>query len=280
MNVYDNIKNKLNNVKNDIISVVYAPPTESRFFEEGKLTPQEFITSGDALINMCPQWKWMPASAEKYKNKYLPTEKQYLLMEKVPCDQRVQELMDSIAVNEKEDDEEYIINDQKKNNDQHVIETKIGQLSIKEHFTEGKQGGEEKKEENEDDNVVVVEAPIERRYYDLSICYDLVTYTPHLFLQGVDEDNVPLKQNQVFEDIVSHYSNKTITFEVMPQTGIIQASLHPCKHSQVIKHMVDNINQSGGSIKSHQCLFVFLKFLQSVIPTIEYDVAGDIIFDE
>lgn len=203
MNMYDNIKNKLNNVKNDIISAVYAPPTESRFIEEGKLTPQEFIASGDALISMCPQWKWMPASAEKYKNKYLPdADKQYLIMEKVVCDQRVQELMDSIAVNEKEGDDEFIINDNKKTDD--VVVNKMEALNLKD---------EEKKEDIDDDNVVVVEAPVERRYYDLSICYDLAYYTPHLFLQGVDEDNIPLKQNQVFEDIVSHYSNKTMTFE-------------------------------------------------------------------
>jgi len=71
----DAVKNKLNNVKNDIISAVYAPPTESTFFKEGKLTVQEFVASGDQLIGMCPQWKWMPASADKYVNKYLPLEK-------------------------------------------------------------------------------------------------------------------------------------------------------------------------------------------------------------
>lgn len=43
------------------------------------------------------------------------------------------------------------------------------------------------------DNVEVVEAEIERRYYDLSIVYDLVYYTPHLFLSGMDEDMIPLK---------------------------------------------------------------------------------------
>jgi len=50
----DAVKNKLNNVKNDIISAVYAPPTESTFFKEGKLTVQEFVASGDQLIGMCP----------------------------------------------------------------------------------------------------------------------------------------------------------------------------------------------------------------------------------
>ena len=37
--MFDAVKNKLNNVKNDIYSAVYAPPTESTFFKEGKLTP-------------------------------------------------------------------------------------------------------------------------------------------------------------------------------------------------------------------------------------------------
>jgi len=84
----------------------------------------------------------------------------------------------------------------------------------------------------DDDNVIVVEAPVERRYYDLAITYDLAYYTPHLFLNGIDEDNVPLKQQQIFEDIVSHYSNKTVTFETNPQTGIItQAHTHTRTHT-------------------------------------------------
>lgn len=90
------------NVKNDIISAVYTPPSESQFLKEGKLTPAEFVESGDSLISICPLWKWMPASADKYINRHLPLEKQYLIMEKVACDQRVSELMDSIAVNERE----------------------------------------------------------------------------------------------------------------------------------------------------------------------------------
>lgn len=52
--MFEAVKNKLNNVKNDFISAVYAPPTESKFLEDGKLTPNDFVASGDSLISLCP----------------------------------------------------------------------------------------------------------------------------------------------------------------------------------------------------------------------------------
>ncbi len=58
------------------------------------------------------------------------------------------------------------------------------------------------------------------RYYDLSICYDSYYLCPRLFFAGVTEDNRPLKQNEIFEDILSEKAHKTVTMLAHSGLGI------------------------------------------------------------
>lgn len=48
-------------------------------------------------------------------------------------------------------------------------------------------------------------------------------------------------------------------------------TIHPCKHADVLKQFIDIAKDNGVTIQAHQALFLFLKFMSSVIPTIEYD---------
>jgi ubiquitin-like-conjugating enzyme ATG3 len=66
------------------------PPTASRFFEEGTLTPQEFVAAGDQLVGASPSWSWKPAANEKLRNQHLPIEKQYLTTQ-AQCNKRIRE---------------------------------------------------------------------------------------------------------------------------------------------------------------------------------------------
>lgn len=38
-----------------------------------------------------------------------------------------------------------------------------------------------------------------------------------------------------------------------------------------MKKIIETVTESGGEVQAHSSLIVFLKFVQSVIPTIEYD---------
>eukprot|EP00826_Nyctotherus_ovalis_P010553 TRINITY_DN12776_c0_g1_i1.p2 TRINITY_DN12776_c0_g1~~TRINITY_DN12776_c0_g1_i1.p2 ORF type:complete len:197 (+),score=89.67 TRINITY_DN12776_c0_g1_i1:409-999(+) len=116
---------------------------------------------------------------------------------------------------------------------------------------------------------------IKTRTYDISITYDFYYQTPRLWLFGYNEKGAPLTEKEMFEDIMSDYANKTVTLESHPHQGINCLSVHPCKHALAMKRIIGLIAENGGKAEVHQAMFVFLKFISSVIPTIEYDYTVD-----
>jgi ubiquitin-like-conjugating enzyme ATG3 len=93
----------------------------------------------------------------------------------------------------------------------------------------------------------------------------------------------------MMEDVISDYVNKTVTMESHPHLPGVYASIHPCKHGDVMKAIVRNMTKGtsgggsgGGSSSSNEgpsvemYLFIFLKFVSSMIPTISYDFTMDV----
>jgi ubiquitin-like-conjugating enzyme ATG3 len=76
-------------------------------------------------------------------------------------------------------------------------------------------------DENEWNEVMEEKSGLEGkiRYYDISITYDLYYNTPRLWLGGNKYDSTPLTNNEIFEDIMSDYINKTVTIEKHPNLG-------------------------------------------------------------
>ena len=120
---------------------------------------------------------------------------------------------------------------------------------------------------------------IKTRTYDISITYDFYYRTPRLWLFGYDEKGVPLTKDQMFEDIMSDYANKTVTLESHPHQGLNSISIHPCRHAEVMKKIIDRTTDNGGKVNVTQAMFIFLKFIASVVPTIEYDYTTDMDFE-
>uniref|UniRef100_A0A7R9UEJ6 Autophagy-related protein 3 n=1 Tax=Pinguiococcus pyrenoidosus TaxID=172671 RepID=A0A7R9UEJ6_9STRA len=127
-------------------------------------------------------------------------------------------------------------------------------------------GGEHIKVEQADD------ATIRTRRYDVSISYDKYWQSPRIWLFGYNEHGEPLKTEETFEDIISDYRERTVTIDPHPHTGVPHVSIHPCQHAATMKRIVQNIVDGGGDApRPDQYIFVFLKFIQSVVPTIDYD---------
>jgi hypothetical protein len=135
------------------------------------------------------------------------------------------------------------------------------------------------------------DAVIHCRRYDVYICYDNYYRTPRVYLFGYDDTSShhPLSPDRIMEDIIQDYINKTVTIEPHPHyaASTPTASIHPCQHANAMKRIIDEMmSQSaeealaGNEKPAHptvdQYLFIFLKFLQSVIPTIEYDYTIDV----
>lgn len=118
---------------------------------------------------------------------------------------------------------------------------------------------------------------IPTRTYDLNITYDNYYRTPRLWLSGYDENNKPLSIEQMYEDISEEHAKKTVTFEAHPHIpGTLMASIHPCRHAEVMKKLINLMAESGKEMEVYNYLMIFLKFVQSVIPTIEYDYTRNI----
>jgi len=131
----------------------------------------------------------------------------------------------------------------------------------------------------EDDGFLMADAGAENpklRTYDLSITYDKYYQTPRLWLFGYDCYGRPLEPKEIYQDVLSEYVSKTITIDPHPLTNIPTCSIHPCKHSAVMKKVIANWQEEGLKPRHDLALFVFLKFISSVVPTIDYDFTMDI----
>jgi len=129
------------------------------------------------------------------------------------------------------------------------------------------------------------------RSYDVSITYDKYYQTPRVWLTGYADDgsNTPLTGQEMMQDVISDYANRTVTVENHPHVSGPHASIHPCQHGAVMKTIVRNLTkdssndggEGGGGSGSNgpsveMYLFIFLKFVSSMIPTIRYDFTMDV----
>ncbi|KAL3799288.1 hypothetical protein HJC23_013013 [Cyclotella cryptica] len=122
------------------------------------------------------------------------------------------------------------------------------------------------------------------RTYDLSITYDKYYQTPRVYLMGYSDTGSPLTGEEMMQDVIPDYANKTVTMEYHPHVAGVHASIHPCQHGAVMKTIVKNLTKesegggrdekAGPSVEMY--LFIFLKFVSSMIPTINYDFTMDV----
>lgn len=109
------------------------------------------------------------------------------------------------------------------------------------------------------------------RRYDVSMTYDNYYRTPRIWLFGYNENGSPLTPEEIFQDIMQDYAKKTVTVDPHPHLSRQHASIHPCKHGNAMLKIIEALKEIDKTPTVEQYLFVFLKFIQSVVPTIEYD---------
>jgi ubiquitin-like-conjugating enzyme ATG3 len=92
-------------------------------------------------------------------------------------------------------------------------------------------------------------------------------------LQGV-----PLTAQEMFMDISEDHARKTVTMDRHPHISPERtfSFIHPCKHAVVMKSFLDRMVAHGIEPRVDHYLFIFLKFMSAVIPSIEYDLGPSI----
>ncbi|RKP27764.1 autophagocytosis associated protein [Syncephalis pseudoplumigaleata] len=287
------------NVQNLFHSVrEYLNPVlkESKFRETGVLTPEEFVAAGDFLVYKCPTWQWS-AGCHACRRDYLPADKQFLITRNVPCVKRAKD-MEYVGDDEKEIFDIMAGDGDDANEDgEGWLATHTSQEAAAKHATaEGQSQNdnasttreirdiddeEEEGEEGEEaaaslaatlkagdvseDNI------LRTRTYDLSITYDKYYQTPRVWLFGYDEQRRPLTAAQIFEDISQEHARKTVTIDPHPHMDISLASVHPCKHAEVMRRIIERTAESGVELRVDYYMIIFLKFLSAILPTIDYD---------
>ncbi|XP_024383490.1 autophagy-related protein 3 isoform X2 [Physcomitrium patens] len=282
-----------------------SPRTVSAFKEKGVLTPDEFILAGDNLVSKCPTWSWEMGDPNKRKP-YLPAEKQFLITRNVPCLRRASSIEEDYnaaggeVLLDNDDDEGWLathgIDRENKTEDEIVPSMDTQESSVKRNFKPLIPQDDEDEDildmdDVGDDNLVetddstlqpylVAHEPeddhiLKTRTYDISITYDKYYQTPRVWLTGYDETRYLLQPELVLEDVSQDHARKTVTIEDHPHMPGKHASIHPCRHGAVMKKIIDILLSRGVNPEVDKYLFIFLKFVASVIPTIEYDYTMD-----
>jgi len=114
------------------------------------------------------------------------------------------------------------------------------------------------------------------RRYDVMISYDKYYQTPRVWLLGYGSDRAPLRGEEMFEDVMEDYVNRTVTIEKFPYTSEVVISIHPCQHGNVMRNIVENMRSGGGEVRVESYMMVFLKFVSSIIPRINYDFTSGV----
>ncbi|KAK9804182.1 hypothetical protein WJX73_009883 [Symbiochloris irregularis] len=267
---------------------------DSAFKEQGVLTPEEFVLSGDHLVRTCPTWAWQAGDPKKARA-YLPEDKQFLITRNVPSNKRAAavenygEQAEQASEAEAVDEEGWFstpgqhpdlgqpehIPDMsserphpqtapaKANPDDDIPDINDLELDDSEQPTTSQAGPSTAAEEDDD--------IMHTRTYDLMITYDKYYQVPRFWLSGYDEGRQPLQPAQILEDVSEEHARKTITVDPFPHSSASAASIHPCKHAPVMRKLMGRAEADGRAFRVDDYMILFLKFIASVIPTIQYD---------
>jgi ubiquitin-like-conjugating enzyme ATG3 len=262
----------------------YAPTSNtSTFHKTGKLTPDEFVLAGDYLTQNFPLWTWESGNKTKTRS-HLPEDKQYLLLKGVACQPPQEADVDSCEWVEPTETPTLKSNIEFVKDDDDIPElppsiskTELSLSDDDDDDVDSLDGFDYDESAIENDPATLTSSTLDEQFvkhrsYDMMITYDTYYSTPRVWFFGYDEDSEPLTGNKWQRDFSKEHLNKTVTFESHPHLVYSCPTIHPCKHDIAMLRM---INAAGKDIDVKNYLLIFLKFIQTIVPNMEYDYTGD-----
>lgn len=254
-----------------------TPTLKVSEFMEGRLTPEEFVQSGEALVRAYPSFSWLYVAPENIKG-HLPATKQCLVMRDIASRARVADI--------KKGADETIMSDE-------GDWTAAGSATAPANASDINKAAADDYDDIDnyyDPSVIAtVSADIglasnvdtrvslnnSLRLYDLYIVYDIYYACPRAYLVGRQHTGELLGPDQMMEDIMQDYVDKTATLERFPfQPDMMTVSIHPCRHTQTMKRILGGMCVGTGATATltvESYMPAFLKMLASMLPTLEYD---------
>lgn len=236
---------------------------ESNFATTGEISPDEFVIAGDYLTLKFPTWQWSSCPKGLQKS-FLPPDKQFLVTKHVPLYNRATSAISAGGDDEEETDADgWVVNRAQTKPEEEIEE--IAEV-------------DEEIDDEEFDDLEMIDNNDKVRRYDLYITYLTSYRVPKMYLVGYNSNGIPLLPQQMFEDINADYKDKTATIEQLPVAqNTTSVSIHPCKHLNVMRVLMKHSKKEGEEtgIRVDHYLVIFLKFIASVTPGIEYDYTMD-----
>ena len=249
------------------VESVMPDPNGDYLESHGTLSPEQFIHCGDILTKKCNSWMWDSGKPEN-KFAFLPDDKQFLYTTNILSTRIIkkQEYLEHTITEDDIDDNWTVTTHSNihKTTSQPSVQNTISNDNIDEYEDDIDIDIEEP-----DESMLSIDNDIHTRKYDIYITYDKYYQTPRLWLFGYNYDNMPLGFKEIMEDIQTEYINKTVTYENHPHLPLLLVSIHPCRHAKVMKKLMKNYKNIENKLDNY--LFIFLKFLSSIIPNINYD---------
>ncbi|KAK9248028.1 autophagocytosis associated protein [Lipomyces tetrasporus] len=251
----------------------------STFKQTGEITPDEFVLAGDYLVYKFPTWSWSSAPPSKRRD-FLPPDKQFLVTKHVASHVRAQAASGvyagSTTNDELEDEDGWTISYTSRSSISPSKSPSVSGPSVVRSSTKSEDDNDSvldiddmEANELEDSGYLqnttadtsypdhpltsTVTTSVPDRSYNLYITYSTSYRVPKMYLSGFNSAGGPLSPDEMFEDIVSEYKDKTVTIETAPfLEHTTMVSIHPCRHAGVMKMLLSRAEARQRRIRSAQ----------------------------
>ncbi|KAK9460044.1 autophagocytosis associated protein [Lipomyces oligophaga] len=234
----------------------------SNFKQTGEITPEEFVLAGDYLVYKFPTWAWSSAAPSKQRD-FLPPDKQFLVTKHVACHVRAQAssgaYQPAAGSARPDESEEEVENGWTISFTSSAATAQTAPISSSSGTSPSADGSPAAVADEDEDLILDIDdmddeladsgylanpttesgnsaTSLPDRSYNLYITYSTSYRVPKMYLSGFNASGSPLTPQEMFEDIVSEYKDKTVTIEASPfLDNITMVSIHPCRHASVMK---------------------------------------------